>query len=55
VAVTGAFAAHGYEGQYLVVVPHRDLVLVRLGATPAEHGPAVRSWLWQLACCFPTV
>jgi CubicO group peptidase (beta-lactamase class C family) len=35
----GAFAAHGYEGQYIVVVPDRDLVLVRLGKTPAELRP----------------
>ena len=35
----GAFAAHGYEGQYIVVVPDRDLVVVRLGKTPAELRP----------------
>jgi len=35
----GTFAAHGYEGQYIVVAPDRDLVLVRLGKTPAELRP----------------
>jgi CubicO group peptidase (beta-lactamase class C family) len=35
----GAFAAHGYEGQYIVVAPDRDLVVVRLGKTPAELRP----------------
>jgi CubicO group peptidase (beta-lactamase class C family) len=35
----GAFAAHGYEGQYILVVPDRDLVLVRLGKTPADLRP----------------
>ena len=35
----GAFAAHGYEGQYVIVVPDRDLVVVRLGKTPAELRP----------------
>ncbi|HEY1279938.1 MAG TPA: serine hydrolase [Acidimicrobiales bacterium] len=35
----GVFAAHGYEGQYIVVAPDRDLVFVRLGKTPAELRP----------------
>jgi CubicO group peptidase (beta-lactamase class C family) len=35
----GTFAAHGYEGQYIVVAPDRDLVLVRLGKTPADLRP----------------
>ena len=33
----GSMAAHGYEGQYVVVVPDRDLVVVHLGKTPAAH------------------
>ncbi|MGA1554885.1 MAG: serine hydrolase domain-containing protein [Ilumatobacteraceae bacterium] len=37
----GSMAAHGYEGQYVVVVPDRDLVVVHLGTTPAEHRPIV--------------
>ena len=28
--------AHGYEGQYIIVRPDRDLVVVRLGKTPIE-------------------
>jgi CubicO group peptidase (beta-lactamase class C family) len=35
----GMFAAHGYEGQYILVVPDLDLVVVRLGKTPAELRP----------------
>jgi CubicO group peptidase (beta-lactamase class C family) len=33
----GAFACHGYEGQFTIVVPHRELVLVHLGKSPIEH------------------
>lgn len=35
----GAFGAHGYEGQFCVVVPDRELVLVHLGKTTAELRP----------------
>ncbi len=52
---TGAFACHGYEGQYTVVVPGKDLVIVRLGKTPADHGPDVRAWIAALSACFPDV
>lgn len=32
----GALVATGYEGQYTIVIPEEDLVVVRLGKTPAE-------------------
>jgi CubicO group peptidase (beta-lactamase class C family) len=32
----GVFAAHGYEGQYVIVVPEADAVVVRLGKTNAD-------------------
>lgn len=33
----GSLAAHGYEGQYVLVVPDRELVVAHLGKTPAEQ------------------
>jgi CubicO group peptidase (beta-lactamase class C family) len=44
----GTFAAHGYEGQYIVVCPARGLVVVRLGKTPVELRPAVIERLVEL-------
>jgi CubicO group peptidase (beta-lactamase class C family) len=44
----GTFAAHGYEGQYIVVRPDRDLVVVRLGKTPVEVRPPVIERLQDL-------
>lgn len=32
----GSMAAHGYEGQFIVVVPDRELTLVHLGKTDAD-------------------
>lgn len=32
----GSLVATGYEGQYTIVLPEDDLVIVRLGKTPAE-------------------
>lgn len=32
----GSIAAHGYEGQYIVVVPDRELTVVHLGKTDAD-------------------
>jgi len=32
----GSLGAHGYEGQYIIVVPERDLVVVHLGKVPSD-------------------
>ena len=46
--VAGSYAAQGYEGQRTLVVPDRDLVVVRLGTTPAELKPQLDEWLVEL-------
>jgi CubicO group peptidase (beta-lactamase class C family) len=33
----GSLACHGYEGQYCVVVPDRELTVVHLGKSPADN------------------
>jgi CubicO group peptidase (beta-lactamase class C family) len=40
----GVFEARGYEGQSITVAPAKDLVVVRLGRTPAERNPPLRAW-----------
>jgi CubicO group peptidase (beta-lactamase class C family) len=37
-----SFAAHGYEGQRIIVLPDRDAVVVRLGKTPESMNDALR-------------
>jgi CubicO group peptidase (beta-lactamase class C family) len=41
----GSFAAHGYEGQYTLVVPDRELVVVHLGKVPVDTRPIVHAHL----------
>jgi CubicO group peptidase (beta-lactamase class C family) len=48
----GTYGAHGYEGQYTLVVPSLDLVVVRLGKSPVELQPAVKADLHRLAESF---
>jgi CubicO group peptidase (beta-lactamase class C family) len=48
----GAFGAHGYEQQYILVVPACDLVIVRLGKSTAPTHPAVRQWMRDVVGCF---
>ena len=48
----GSFSANGYEGQYTVIVPELDLILVRNGKTPIERKDAVMDWLGEAAGCF---
>jgi CubicO group peptidase (beta-lactamase class C family) len=51
--IPGSFAAQGYEGQRTLVVPDRDLVVVRLGKTPDELKPNLDAWLVELVDALP--
>ncbi|HZJ27735.1 MAG TPA: serine hydrolase [Acidimicrobiia bacterium] len=48
----GTYGAHGYEGQYTLIVPDLDLVVVRLGKSPVELRPAVVSDLARIITSF---
>lgn len=52
-----AFRAQGFQGQVIMVVPSKDLVVVRMGLTPeADPGwAAVGDWLGRVARAFPVV
>ena len=52
-----AFRAQGFEGQVIMDIPSKDLVMVRLGLTPdADRGwAAVGDWLGRVARAFPEV
>ena len=49
----GTFAAHGYEGQRIVVSPSRALVIVQLSKNPDEHRAAVDAPLRRILRAFP--
>ena len=46
--IPGSLACHGHEGQYIVVVPDRELVIVHLGKTDAAAAPQLRARLRQM-------
>ncbi|HEY5156212.1 MAG TPA: serine hydrolase [Acidimicrobiales bacterium] len=48
----GLFFANGHRGQYLVVVPALDLVVVRSGDSDATQRDAVVEFLTDLISCF---
>lgn len=47
-AFPGSFSCNGYEGQYTLVVPDRDLVVVHLGKTPVAHQRGLTMWIARL-------
>lgn len=51
----GSFSANGYEGQFILVCPDRDLIVVRHGATPAEARDRLRAWMAEVSSCFAPI
>ena len=49
----GTFMAHGFEGQRLMVVPDRDLVVYRQGKTPAADKAVLNAHVLALVDLFP--
>jgi len=52
---SGIFSANGFQCQYILAVPSRDLVVVRLGESDHAQKPAVLRSLKELVGCFPKV
>jgi CubicO group peptidase (beta-lactamase class C family) len=48
----GTFGCHGYEGQHTLIVPALDLVLVRLGKSPADVADAMRDNVREMVLAF---
>ena len=52
-AFPGTFGAHGYEGQYTIVSPERDLVVVHLGKSPFDQRASLVEHLHRVVGAFP--
>jgi CubicO group peptidase (beta-lactamase class C family) len=48
----GTFSCNGYEGQRIQIVPAADLIIVRLGKTPADRYANLRDFYVRLTGCF---
>jgi CubicO group peptidase (beta-lactamase class C family) len=48
----GSFSANGYDGQFTVIAPDRDLIIVRHGETPLALKENLQAWIGNVAACF---
>jgi CubicO group peptidase (beta-lactamase class C family) len=48
----GSFSCNGYQGQFIVVVPDLDLIVVRHGDSINEQTVNVRKWIGEVVECF---
>ncbi len=48
----GIFQAQGYNGQRLTLVPALDLIVVRLGVTPADQAEALNAFMQRVVDAF---
>ena len=48
----GSFSANGYDGQFTIIVPTHDLIIVRHGVTPLALKENLKAWIGKLAACF---
>ena len=49
----GSLACHGYEGQYTLVVPERELTVVHLGKSPTDRRPPLLAALREIVAAVP--
>lgn len=52
IAGPGSFSANGYDGQFTVVIPDLDMVIVRHGATPLDLKENLPPWIAAIADAF---
>ncbi|MCP5044137.1 MAG: serine hydrolase [bacterium] len=52
IAGEDSFYCSGFQGQYIVCIPSRDLVIVRLGVSSPEQREPIRAWFSDLAAPF---
>jgi len=48
----GSFSANGYDGQFTIIAPTKDLIIVRHGVTPLALKEDLKGWIGKLAACF---